>query len=271
MLLEKKPGAIHISDLCALGLLEAGFNSAMKILVGHWMVHQALTDNLIPSECYGSIPGCCAIQVSFSHCLLADLLHQRHHPLAIACEDFAWCYDQIAHCPASLACQHLVGVSPEVMSTIFFMIQFVKFYLHTAYGDSATFYGGGLSQYPFQGVCQGNGSGPAIWLALSLCLIHMLHQTGSPTQISSSILLTSITMVCFIYVNDCDLFALAPPLISAPKGSSIPSNVTWTSGKVESKPLLVHSPLTNVPGVAYSTSLRLASGSCLHCSPTWLF
>ena len=166
----------------------------MKILVGHWMVRQALNDNLIPSECYGSILGCCAIQVSFSHCLLADLLHQCHHPLVIACKDFAWCYDQRAHCLASLACQHL-GVSPEVISTIFFTIQFMKFYLWTAYGDLAMFYGGGLSQHPFQGICQGNGAGPAIWLALSLFLIHMLHQMGSPTQISSSVLLTSIAMV----------------------------------------------------------------------------
>jgi len=127
----------------------------------------------------------------------------------VACEDFPRCYDQIAHCPASLACQHL-GVSPEIMSTIFFTIQFLKFYLCTAYGDSATFYGGGLSQHHFQGVYQGNGTGPAIWLALSLCLIHMLHQFGSPTQTSSTTLLTSIAMVCFIYVDDCDLLALPP-------------------------------------------------------------
>ncbi len=97
-----------------------------------------------PPKCYGSVPGHHAIQVSFSRCLLANLSHQHHHPLVIACEDFAQCYDQFAHCPASLACQCL-GVSSEVMSTIFFMIQFMKFYLHTAYGDLATFYGGGLS------------------------------------------------------------------------------------------------------------------------------
>ncbi len=190
VLLEKKPGTIRIANLCALGLLEADFNSAMKILVGHHMVCQALQASLIPPECYGSVSGCHAIQVSFSHCLLADHSCQCRHPLAVACEDFAWCYDQIAHCPASLACQHL-GVSPEVMSTIFFSIQFMKFYLCTVYGDLEMFYGGGLSQHPFQGVYQGNGAGPAIWLVLSLCLIHMIHHSGSSTQISSAVLLTS--------------------------------------------------------------------------------
>ncbi len=72
------------------------------------------------------------------------------------------------------------------------------------------FYGGGLSQHPFQGVCQGNGAGPVIWLALSLCLIHMLHQFGSPNHIFNAISLTKIAMVCFIYIDDCDLFVLAP-------------------------------------------------------------
>jgi len=184
-----------------------------------------------PPKCYGSVPSHHAIQVSFSCCLLADLSCQCH-PLVVACEDFAHWYNQIAHCLASLACQCL-SVSPEVMSTIFFSIQFMKFYLHTAYGDLAMFYGGGLSQHPFQGICQGNGAGPAIWLALSLCLIHMLHQTGSPTQISSAILLTSIAMVCFIYIDDCDLFVLAPSPISVPRVSYTPYNTTWTSGKAE--------------------------------------
>jgi len=148
VLLEKKPGSIHITDFHALGLLEADFNASMKILVGHWMVQQAIQADLIPPECYGSVPGHHAIQVSFSCCLLADLSHQCCHPLVVACEDFVRCNDQIAHFPASLAYQCL-GISPEIISTIFFTIQFMKFYLCTAYGDSATFYGGGLSQHPF--------------------------------------------------------------------------------------------------------------------------
>ncbi len=133
----------------------------MKILVGHQMVRQAMKTNLIPPECYGSVPGCCAIQVSFSHCLLADVSCQCHCPLVVACEDFAHCYNQFAHCSASLACQCL-GVTPEIMSTIFFSIQFMKFYLHTAYGDCATFYRGSpntLSKVPVKAMGQAQLSG----------------------------------------------------------------------------------------------------------------
>jgi len=77
VVLEKKSGSIHVADLHALGLLEADFNASMKILVGHWMVQQALQAILIPPECYGSVPGHHTIQVSFNFCLL-DISHQCH-------------------------------------------------------------------------------------------------------------------------------------------------------------------------------------------------
>jgi len=80
-----------------------------------------------------------AIQVSFHCCLPMNVSHQHHHPLAVASEDLACCYNQIVHYPASLACQCLHMI-PQVMATIFTTIQLMKFYLHTAYGDSATFW-----------------------------------------------------------------------------------------------------------------------------------
>jgi len=73
VLLEKNPGSIHVADLCTLDLLEAYFNASLKILVGQHMVCQALQSNLIPSECYSSVPGCHAIQASLSRCLLMDV------------------------------------------------------------------------------------------------------------------------------------------------------------------------------------------------------
>jgi len=93
--LKENPGSIHVADLHALGLLEANFNTSIKILVGHHMVWQALQANLIPSECYGSVPSYCTIQVSFSCCLLADVSCQCHQSLALACEDFAHCKSPI--------------------------------------------------------------------------------------------------------------------------------------------------------------------------------
>jgi len=183
----------------------------------------------------------------------------------MACEDFARYYNQIAHCPASLACLHL-GVSPEIMSTIFFTIQFMKFYLCMAYSDLATFYGGGLLQHPFQGVCQGHGAGPAIWLTLSLCLIHMLHQFGSPTQISSATSLTSIAMVCFIGIDDCNLFALAPLLTSMLQTLQYSLDI-WQGGVEATSDTL---SLDDSLGVDCFATSRMASGNyTLHKLPSY--
>jgi len=38
----------------------------------------------------------------------------------------------------------------------------------------------------------------------------MIHQFGLPNKISGAISLASIILVGFIYIDDCDLFVLAP-------------------------------------------------------------
>jgi len=54
----------------------------------------------------------------------------------------------------------------------------MKFFIQNAYGDSDCFYGSSTSELPFQGVCQGNGTGPALWLAVSITLVNMLCTHG---------------------------------------------------------------------------------------------
>jgi len=91
-----------------------------------------------------------AIHVSLSGCLLADIARQWHAPLALVCTNVAGCYDNIAHPPASIACQCL-GASPECLSTMIQTLWLMKFFLRTAYGDSLNFYSGGLDILSFQG------------------------------------------------------------------------------------------------------------------------
>jgi len=92
---------------------------------------------------------------------------------------------------------------------MFQTLHLMKFFLCTAYGDSSTFYGGGLDILPFQGVCRGNGAGPAVWLALRICLIHMCHTYGHTSTVSSTITLATLALSSLLYVDDSDLFILA--------------------------------------------------------------
>ncbi len=102
---------------------------------------------------------------------------------------------------------------------MFMTIQLMKFFLRTAYGDSADFYGGGLSGSPFQGVCQGNRAGPAIWLAVSMCIVQLVHTHGQPTTITSAISHQQMSLAGFLYVDDTDLIYM-------------PSDATSTSHEV---------------------------------------
>jgi len=153
--------------------MEADFNAVMKLLIGHCMVCNAILARAIPQECFSSWPEHMAIQVSLNWCLIADTARQSCSTLTVTLVDCLMCYDSVAHSPASLACQCL-GAPPSVLCTIFQTMQLMKFFLRMAHGDSDHFYGRGTSLLPFQGVCQGNSAGPAIWLATSIVLMNMV-------------------------------------------------------------------------------------------------
>jgi len=72
VILKKKAGMIHIDLLRAILLMEADFNTAMKLLIGHCMVCNAILTRAIPQECFASWPEHMAIQVSLNRWLIAD-------------------------------------------------------------------------------------------------------------------------------------------------------------------------------------------------------
>jgi len=84
----------------------------------------------------------------------------------------------------------------------------MKFCLCTVHGDSDQFYGGITTGLPFQGMCQGNSTGPAIWLAVSIMLINMVCKNGSSAIFTSPLSHRLTTLLGLLYVNNCDLFTI---------------------------------------------------------------
>jgi len=84
----------------------------------------------------------------------------------------------------------------------------MKFFLHTAHGDLDQFYGGITTGLLFQGICQGNGAGPAIWLAVSIVLITMVCKNGSSATFTSPLSHRLTTLLGLLYIDDCDLFTI---------------------------------------------------------------
>ena len=207
-ILEKTSGVITVDKLRAILLMEADFNFGNKILIGKRMMDVAHATDQIPDEIY-STRGNQASLMSLSRRLLMDLTRMKRVILVVTSVDAHTCYDRIAHSVASIACQRL-DVNPSVVITMFNTIQKMKFFLRTAYGDSSQSYGGSTEQKIFQGVCQGNGAGPAVWIAMLLCLIRFMYRRRHESHIRSALSNVLITLLGFIFVDDTDLVYVAP-------------------------------------------------------------
>ncbi len=131
------------------------------------------------------------------------------HPLATMSADADKCYNQINHIIMSLLLLAIVGSIGSVVAMLF-PIQTMKFFQRTARGDSTTFMGGRGKDNPLQGLCQGNGAGPACWLMLSSVLMHCYEKQGFGSCIIPPISGAIIDFLGEIYVDDTDLIVTRP-------------------------------------------------------------
>ena len=212
-MLEKQKGNDHVDKLRAILLMEADFNFANKLYFGSRMIRQAEQYDQIPDELFGSRRGRTAIEVAMSRRLIADLSRQRRWPTAIASVDAHTCYDRIVHSIASLCCQRW-DTPPLLPTAMFHTIQHMQFHLRTGHGDSDESYGyqenAPPDTHPIQGICQGNGAGPAVWLAVSAPLVTAQRSQGHGARFVSAVDNSLVEdLVGLLFVDDTDLIATA--------------------------------------------------------------
>jgi hypothetical protein len=206
--LEKEKGVIRVDKMRGILLMEADYNFTNKLMYGIRMMRWAEQRQQVPQECFGSRWGHEAIELAVVRRTFLDVVRQKRVPAAISSVDAHTCYDRATHSTLSLSCQRW-GVGELPLIAMLITIQQMKFFLRTAFGDSAEFYGGGISGLPFQGICQGNGGGPAMWLAMSAVLVLLLHQNGHVANIRSAISLAILTLAGLLFVDDTDLLVIA--------------------------------------------------------------
>jgi hypothetical protein len=126
------------------------------------------------------------------------------------------CFDRIAHSIASL-CVQWWGVPIQAIACLLMTIQLMVFFLRTAHGDSDVFYSGVADSeaqesgntHPYQGSCQGNGGGPALFSGTSSLFVGYMHQKGFAACMQSAFSWTVFCIIGILYVNDTDLFVFA--------------------------------------------------------------
>jgi hypothetical protein len=95
--------------------------------------------------------------------------------MALCSNDAKSCFDRILHAIATI-CMRRVGVSKQTCLMMFATLAQAKHYIRTNYGDSEKAYS--CIEIPFQGIYQGNGAGPGIWLLVSIPIINMIKSAG---------------------------------------------------------------------------------------------
>ena len=238
VMIPKKKSSRHVQKLRIIVLFDAMFNMTNKRIAKE-MIRRAQITNQLPNEAYGGVPGRCATTCSLNKILALDLIRMERRTATVCSNDAKSCYDRIVHSVASICMQRL-GVAEDACFTMFKTLQDLNHHVRTAYGERARGYG--AVQIPLHGVGQGNGAGPAIWLAITIPLINMLRKAGFGLQVVTPITGEQCSLACFIYVDDADS-------IHAPAANNITANMiaadtqkmldTWagglfaTGGKIE--------------------------------------
>ena len=81
----------------------------------------------------------------------------------------------------------------------------MKMFLRTSHGISTNYYSD-TDGKPFQGVVQGSGAAPALWLIISIFLVRYLYSKNLTTPICTLISRAVLPLAALIFVDDTDLY-----------------------------------------------------------------
>ena len=215
VLLEKTPGNNRIHKMRGIVLVECDFNWYMKVVVARRMLQSAQEKNQVPIECFAKKGSNC-INAVMTKIMLCDESRIHHHPACIGGNDFADCYDRIAHPPASIALQSF-GVPRPAIRVLLIAMQTMQFFLRTGFGESNRSYGGSIES-PTLGLGQGNAAAGPGFLAISSLIVNAYLREGHGVRTQTSLTLRAYILAAVLYVDDTDNFHMTPKVTaSAPE------------------------------------------------------
>ena len=213
VLLEKTPGNNRIHKMRGIVLVECDFNWYMKVVVARRMLQSAQEKNQVPIECFAKKGSNC-INAVMTKIMLCDESRTHHHPACIGGNDFADCYDRIAHPPASIALQSF-GVPKPAIRVLLIAMQTMQFFLRTGFGESKRSYGGSIES-PTLGLGQGNAAAGPGFLAISSLIVNAYLREGHGVRTQTSLSLRSFVLAAVLYVDDTDNFHMTPHVTASP-------------------------------------------------------
>jgi hypothetical protein len=177
----------------------------IKELYGVRMLEEAKKYKLRPEEIF-SEKNCTASNGGLAKTLINNIVCQLRVPAAIALVDASNCYDHIAHAMALLIFQSF-GVEDTAVMAMQEMIQEMKFFLRTAFGESKEFAGSTI-EVKTQGLGQGNGISLVGWCIISIMILWVHGAKGHGAHFIAPMSHVRSSLSAILYVNDTDLLHL---------------------------------------------------------------
>jgi len=206
VLLEKVAGNIYIEKMRAICLLEADYNWLNKLVFAKRMMSRAREEGIVPLEQFAK-SGCQAAEGVLATGFFCDIARALHRTAAVESVDLANCYDAVAHPIANLALQSF-KVRATMVAMMLSVLQTMKFYLRTGFGQSTTSYGG-TKDDPTMGLAQGNGAAPPGFLAVSTLMIDVYKRLGHGVNFTSAWSGDAFYLAAILYVDDSDLLHMS--------------------------------------------------------------
>ena len=203
-MLEKDPGSPWIHRLRIIELFDSQVNAGFQIFIGRKMVWEAVKRNQLHPASFGSTPGKMAASAILQKILSNDQLKIERKAGGIFDCDATGCYDRIIPPLASVHLQAL-GLDSSIATFLARLMYVAKRYVKTKHGVSKSNIRT-TTDYPLFGIGQGNGGGPAIWLA------HLTVMFSALAAICQGFTVCCIKGIEFLrtvgtgYVDDVTLF-----------------------------------------------------------------
>jgi hypothetical protein len=135
--------------------------------------------------------------------LFFNIARQTRTPAAIATVNALNCYNRIAR-PIALLIFQVFGVPESAIGSMLGMIENMKFFLRTGFGDSKRFAGSGV-KVKVQGLTQGNRASPSGLAFFSVVILRAHGKKGHGTKFRCPITNLSAHILAILYVANTDL------------------------------------------------------------------
>ena len=161
------------------------------------------SQGIIAKEQYGSRKHHSSETQALNKMLTFDSWRLRKTPGVLCVNDAKSCYDRILHVIAAI-CLRRFGLEEGPISSMMETLQSMTHLIHTSWGTCAG-YGPEIWNFPLQGILQGNGAGPCIWLVISVTLFSMMREEGFGMKFVTPLTKQKCHIIGYAIVDDVDI------------------------------------------------------------------